>query len=73
MGKIGEMIDEYYTLRNRHSVVDGWIEKSIEGRLHGNMWTIGTYLLLLILMCILLVLLFGVIAWKLLPLVLLTS
>ena len=42
MGKIGEMIDEYYTLRNRHSVVDGWIEKSIEGRLHGNMWTIGT-------------------------------
>ena len=42
MGKIGEMIDEYYTLRNRHSVIDGWLDKQVDGRLHGNMWTIGT-------------------------------
>ena len=34
--------DEYYTLRNRCSVIDGWLSSLDAGRLHGNMWTIGT-------------------------------
>ena len=42
MGEIGEMIDEYYTIRNRASVISGWISAGASGRLHGNMWTIGT-------------------------------
>ena len=42
MGEIGVMIDEYYTLRNRASVIRGWLDQAIDGRLHGNMWTIGT-------------------------------
>ena len=42
MGEIGEMIDEYYTIRNRRSVVEGWISSASRGRVHGNMWTIGT-------------------------------
>ena len=36
------MISEYYTLRNRTSVLDGWLDNIKQGRLHGNMWTIGT-------------------------------
>ena len=42
LGDLGEMISEYNTLRNRASVLDGWLDKLVEGRLHGNMWTIGT-------------------------------
>ena len=42
MGEIGVMIDEYYTLRNRRSVIAGWLDQVKDGRLHGNMWTIGT-------------------------------
>ena len=42
LGETGEMIDEYYTLRNRCSVIDGWLSNMADGRLHGNMWTIGT-------------------------------
>ena len=42
MGKIGEMIDDYYTLRNRRSVLSTWLECLRNNRLHGNMWTIGT-------------------------------
>lgn len=41
-GRDGEMISEYYTLRNRLSVIEGWLGKVKDGRLHGNMWTIGT-------------------------------
>jgi DNA polymerase-1 len=42
-GSDGELISEYYTLRNRLSVIEGWLEKIKDrGRLHGNMWTIGT-------------------------------
>lgn len=41
-GADGKMISEYYTLRNRLSVLEGWKEKVKDGRLHGNMWTIGT-------------------------------
>ena len=45
MGEIGEMVDEWTTLRNREAVIRGWLEqtdKAQDGRLHGNMWTIGT-------------------------------
>ena len=42
LGELGEMISEYYTIRNRASVIDGWFDQAKAGRLHGNMWTIGT-------------------------------
>jgi len=42
LGEIGKMIDEYYTIRNRHSVIRGWMDQIKDNRLHGNMWTIGT-------------------------------
>ena len=43
LGETGKMIDEYYTLRSRRSVLEGWISlASNDGRLRGNMWTIGT-------------------------------
>lgn len=41
-GKEGELIDEYYTIRSRKAVIEGWLEKAVDGRLHGNMWTCGT-------------------------------
>ena len=42
MGQIGELLDDYTTTRNRYSIVKGWIEQSKNGRLHGDMQTIGT-------------------------------
>ena len=42
LGDMGEMVSEYYTLRNRTAVIRGWLEAQSGGRLHGNMWTIGT-------------------------------
>ena len=42
LGDLGKMISEYYTLRNRSSVIKGWLEVLSGGRIHGNMWTIGT-------------------------------
>tara|TARA_R110000823_G_scaffold80830_1_gene183899 strand:+ start:235 stop:2067 length:1833 start_codon:yes stop_codon:yes gene_type:complete len=42
LGEVGEMIDDYYTLRNRTSVIRGWLEQVKSGRIHGNMWVIGT-------------------------------
>ena len=45
LGEKGKMIDEYYALRHKASLMEGWIEKvegTEDGRLHGNMWTIGT-------------------------------
>ena len=42
LGEVGEMIDDYYTLRNRASVIRGWLEQVKHGRIHGNMWVIGT-------------------------------
>ena len=38
----GPLIDEYYTLRSRKAVIEGWLSKTVDGRLHGNMWTCGT-------------------------------
>ena len=42
LGELGKMIDEYYTLRNRASVIEGLLKQVIDGRIHGNMWVIGT-------------------------------
>ena len=42
LGRLGTLIDRYYTLRNRVSVIQGWLEKAEDGRVHGNMWCIGT-------------------------------
>ena len=42
LGDIGELVSEWTTLRSRAAVVRGWLDKQREGRLHGNMWTIGT-------------------------------
>ena len=42
LGTMGEELMEYYTLRNRTAVIAGWLDQVVEGRLHGNMWTIGT-------------------------------
>ena len=36
------MISEYYTIRSRKNVIEGWLKKVDNGRLHGNMWTCGT-------------------------------
>lgn len=42
LGEKGLLIDEYYTLRSRAAVIQGWIDASVDDRIHGNMWTIGT-------------------------------
>ena len=43
LGVLGEDIDKWTTLRNRRSVLEGWIENAKkDNRLRGNMWTIGT-------------------------------
>jgi DNA polymerase-1 len=43
LGKIGEMIDKYYTVRSRHSTLTGWLEiLDANNRLHGDIFSIGT-------------------------------
>lgn len=43
LGDLGEKIGKYYTLRNRISVLEGWLKQvNDKGRLCGNMWTVGT-------------------------------
>lgn len=42
LGEIGKAIGTYYSTRNRHSVLRGWIDNVSQGRLRGRMWTIGT-------------------------------
>ena len=42
LGELGEMISNYYTLRNRISVLKSWLEVVKDGRIHGGMFTIGT-------------------------------
>jgi len=39
---IGKLIDEYYTLRSRRSVTEGWLKNVNDGRLHPRTWVIGT-------------------------------
>lgn len=41
-GPDGEMIDEYYTIRSRKATIEGWLNKQVNDRVHGNMWTCGT-------------------------------
>ena len=41
-GPEGLLIDEFYTLRARKAVIEGWLTKQVDGRIHGNMWTCGT-------------------------------
>ena len=43
LGELGHDIDQWTTLRNRRSVLEGWIDHaSGDSRLRGNMWTVGT-------------------------------
>ena len=42
LGQMGIDIGTFYSTRNRHSVLRGWIDEVREGRLRGRMWTIGT-------------------------------
>lgn len=45
LGETAMMISEYYTVRSRKGILEGWINevsKTEDKRLHGRMWTIGT-------------------------------
>ena len=45
LGPTAMLISEYYTLRARRGILEGWIEEATNApdkRLHGRMWTIGT-------------------------------
>ena len=42
LGDIGTDIGTFYSTRNRHSVLRGWIEAVEGGRIRGRMWCIGT-------------------------------
>ena len=45
LGNDAMLVSEYYTVRSRKGILEGWIEevkKSPDNRLHGRMWTIGT-------------------------------
>jgi DNA polymerase-1 len=43
LGEIGKQITEFNTVKNRHGILNGWIEEvEKRGRLHGRMWCIGT-------------------------------
>jgi DNA polymerase-1 len=43
LGKVGEVISEYYTLRSRHSIMKGWYPHIDENsRLHGDVFNVGT-------------------------------
>jgi len=42
LGPIGVAVSDYYTLRARYSILEGWLEKIKDDRLHGGIITIGT-------------------------------
>jgi DNA polymerase-1 len=43
LGEDGLLLDEYYTTRSRHSILEGWISNlDSNGRLHGSCFTIST-------------------------------
>ncbi len=45
LGEVGALVDEYNTVKNRHGILEGWVENasnSTDKRLHGSMFTIGT-------------------------------
>jgi len=43
LGNEGLLLDKYYTTRSRHDILSGWIENlDVDGRLHGDCFTIAT-------------------------------
>jgi len=47
LGRIGKLIDRYYTIKNRAATINAWLERITKHgtnhyRLHGRMWTVGT-------------------------------
>jgi len=43
LGEMGKALMEYYTLRSRNSIINGWFDYiDEEGRLHGDVFNIGT-------------------------------
>jgi DNA polymerase I-like protein with 3'-5' exonuclease and polymerase domains len=44
LGEVGSMINSYYTLRSRHSILKTWMEENVTdlGRIHGDCFVIGT-------------------------------
>ena len=42
LGDLGIGIDQWTTYRNRRSIIEGWLDVQIDGRLHGDMFTMGT-------------------------------
>jgi DNA polymerase-1 len=43
LGRVGEVLSEYYTLRSRYSVMKGWFPHIDENsRLHGDVFNVGT-------------------------------
>lgn len=43
LGEVGQALMEYYTLRSRKSIVEGWFEYiDSDSRLHGDVFNIGT-------------------------------
>jgi len=45
LGPDAMLVSDYYTIRSRKGILEGWIQavkESPDNRLHGRMWTIGT-------------------------------
>ena len=44
LGEVGAMINKFYTLRSRHSILKTWLEENLtnESRIHGDCFVIGT-------------------------------
>jgi len=44
LGEVGAMINEFYTLRSRHSILKTWMEENLteQNRIHGDCFVIGT-------------------------------
>ena len=45
LGADAMLLSDFYTIRSRKSILEGWIKEvkeSLDNRLHGRMWTIGT-------------------------------
>lgn len=42
LGEVGKMVDDYYTLRSRYAIVDGWAKNCVNGRVYGDCFTIAT-------------------------------
>jgi DNA polymerase I-like protein with 3'-5' exonuclease and polymerase domains len=44
LGEVGAMINEFYTLRSRHSILKTWMEENLtdQNKIHGDCFVIGT-------------------------------